>query len=357
MSLLFRYLSRQIATSVAMALLSLVLLFTFFDYIGELDEARETGYTAAYALLYVFLNIPGRIQELLPIAALIGALITLTRLSANSEFTVMRASGLSAYRMMSYLCALGLGFGLLTFLVGEYVSPPAERLARQIKIRGSNEVVAQEFRSGLWAKDGAKFINIRTLLPDGRLGDIRVFEFDARFQLSAVLHAQTGSWQDQSHWQLSNVTETRLADGKIQVTQRATQPWSSAVSPTLLSALIVNPERMAVGALNTYIGYLAKNKQQTKRYEMALWNKLAFPLAAPIMLLLALPFGYQPPRSQGMGSRVLLGILIGLGFHMLTRLFGNVGLLNDWPALISAFLPLAIFSGVAVTSLWYVERR
>jgi lipopolysaccharide export system permease protein len=357
MSLIFRYLARQVAATVAMSLLGLVLLFSFFDFINELDSARPAGYTAAHSLLYVFLNIPGRIQELLPIAALLGALIALTRLSANSEFTVMRASGLSAYRMMGYLGILGLGFGILTFLVGEYVSPATEKLAKQVKIRGSNEIVAQAFRSGLWAKDGSKFINIRSLLPDGRLSDIRIFEFNTRLELSALIHAEDATWQEQGHWQLNKVTETRLSEGRVQVIRHAGQPWRSAVSPTLLSALTIKPERMTVGALSTYIGYLAKNQQQTNRYELALWNKLAFPLAAPVMLLLALPFGYQPPRSQGVASRVLLGIIIGLGFHTLTRLFGNVGLLNEWPPLLSAFLPLIVFSAAAAASLWYVERR
>jgi lipopolysaccharide export system permease protein len=357
MKLLFRYLGKQIALSVAMALLALVLLFTFFDYISELGEARDSGYTAAYALLYVTLNIPGRIQELLPIAALLGALFTLTRLAANSEFTVIRASGLSAYRLMAYLSLIGLGFGALTFLVGEYATPAAERLAKQVKIRGSSKVVAQEFRSGLWAKDGAKFINIRKLMPDGRLSDVRVYEFDDQSRLAAVMQAQSGGWTEQNQWQLENVTETRLVNGKVVVTRQPQIPWRTAISPTLISALIVNPERMSVNALRTYIDYLARNQQRTSRYELALWNKLAFPLAAPVMLLLALPFAYQPPRAQGLGARVMLGILIGLGFHMLTRLFGNVGLLNAWPTLISAFLPTLLFSIVAIAGLWYVERR
>jgi lipopolysaccharide export system permease protein len=243
-------------------------------------------------------------------------------------------------------------------VVGEYVTPVSERLARQVKIRSTSRVIAQEFRSGLWAKDGTKFINVRSLLPDGRLSDIRVFEFDGNFQLRAVLRARTASWiETTGHWQLEEVMETQLTQGKVAVVRTQAQPWYSAVSPTLLSALIVNPELMSVGSLRTYIDYLAKNRQRTKRYELALWNKLAFPLAAPVMLLLALPFGYHQPRIQGFSGRVLLGILIGLGFHMLTRLFGNVGLLNDWPTMVSAFLPVTLFGLIALAGLWYVERR
>lgn len=357
MNLLFRYLSRRIIEAVAISLLTLVLLFSFFDYIGELGEVGRSGYTGTHALLFVALNMPGRVQELLPIAALIGALITFARLAANSEFTVMRASGLSAYRLIGYLGVIGLGFGILIFLVGEYVTPASERFAQQVKIRSSTRVVAQEFRSGLWAKDGSKFINIRTLMPDGRLGDVRIFEFDDKFELRLVVQAKAGSWLKPGEWMLEDVTETRLDRGVVGVTRHPSRIWTSAVSPNLLSALIVNPERMAYGALSMYIDYLEKNQQQTAPYELARWNKLAFPLAAPIMLFLALPFGYQPPRGQALGGRLLIGILIGLGFHLLTRLFGNIGLLNDWPAFASALLPLIIAATAALAGLWYVERR
>jgi lipopolysaccharide export system permease protein len=357
MNLLFRYLARRTLEAVAMSLLSLVLLFSFFDYISELADIRDAGYTAAYALLYVALNIPGRIQELLPIAALLGALFTFARLAANSEFTVMRASGLSAQRLLGYLGVIGLALGVIAFVIGEYVTPASERLAQQIKIRSSSRVIAQEFRSGLWAKDGGKFINIRNLLPDGRLGDIRIFEFDDKFELRSVIQARVGTWLRPGAWQLEDVHDTRLEKTGVSVRQTASLTWESAVSPSLLSALVVNPERMSYGALNAYIGYLRKNQQQTARYELALWNKLAFPLAAPVMLFLALPFGYQSPRSHAIGGRILLGILIGMGFHMLTRLLGNVGLINDWPAVISAFVPLGIAGLAAMIGLWQVERR
>lgn len=357
MRLIFRYLLRHIGGAVAMSLLSLVLLFSFFDYINELGETGDGGYTATYALLFVALNIPGRLQELLPVAALIGALFSFARLAANSEFTVMRASGLSAYRLVTYLGAMGLGLGILTFLIGDYITPVSERMAQQVKIRSSSKIIAQEFRSGLWAKDGGRFINIRALLPDGRLGGVRIFDFDDKFELRGVTEAKSGVWLKPGTWRLEQVVETELRQGKVTVTRRDALTWSSVVSPTLLSALVVNPERMSYGALNSYIAYLKNNQQQASRYQLALWNKLAYPLAVPVMLFLALPFGYQSPRSQGIGGRILVGILIGMSFHMLTRLFGNIGLLNDWPAQVSAFLPLAIASVAAVASLWYVERR
>jgi lipopolysaccharide export system permease protein len=357
MSLLFRYLTRQILGSFAMTLGALLLLFGIFDMIGELDQVHAHGYTASRAFLYVLLEMPGRVQELLPIAALIGAIFALVRLAMNSEFTVMRASGLSIARLAGHMALLGLFLGAANLAVGEYVVPPAERLAQQIKIRSTQGIVAQQFRSGLWAKDGHTFINIRQMLPDATLIGVRMYEFDDRFQLHLIRLAESAHWTSESAWELDNVTDTLIDVQGTRVDRQAVARWKSAITPDLLSALMVNPDRMALTTLWSYVNYLKDNQQKATRYEIALWAKLAAPLAAPVMLLLALPFAYQQPRSGKLGSKVLLGIMIGLGFHLLNRMFGHIGLLNDWPPILSALLPLTLFSGAALLALWRVEAR
>lgn len=357
MTLLFRYLSRQVLASFGLALVSLLALFGIFDLIGELDAVRQEGYTTGRAFLFVLLSMPGRAQELLPIAALLGAIFAFARLAANSEFTVMRASGLSTARLVGYMAALGLLLGSVTLVVGEYLTPPAERLAQQIKIRGTTGIVAQEFRSGLWAKDGRTFINIRQMLADASLVSVRMYEFDERFQLHRIRLAESAHWSEAGQWQLDNVTETTITDRGTQVSRAPSLAWQSPITPDLLSVLMVNPDRMAVTTLYSYVSYLNANQQKATRYEIALWSKLAFPLAAPVMLLLALPFAYQQPRSGKPGSRILLGILIGLGFHLLNRMFGNIGLLNDWPPVLSALLPLTIFTSAALIAVWRIEAR
>jgi len=355
MNLLSRYLTRQIAGSFAMTLGALLLLFGIFDLIGELDQVHDQGYTAGRAILFVLLQVPGRIQELLPIAALIGAILALVRLAMNSEFTVMRVSGLAVGRLAGHMALLGLLLGTVNLAVGEYLAPPAERLAQQIKLRSTQGIVAQQFRSGLWAKDGHTFINIRQMLPDASLVGVRMYEFDDRFQLRRIRLAESAHWTTQSSWQLKAVTDTRIDPQGTRIDRQALALWQSPITPDLLSALMVNPDRMALTTLWTYVNYLNNNRQKATRYEIALWNKLAAPLAAPVMLLLALPFAYQQPRSGKLGAKILLGIMIGLGFHLLNRVFGHIGLLNDWPPVLTALLPLTLFSGAALVALWRLE--
>jgi lipopolysaccharide export system permease protein len=75
------------------------------------------------------------------------------------------------------------------------------------------------------------------------------------------------------------------------------------------------------------------------------------------MMLIVMPFAIQGPRAAGTSSKIFLGILVGLGFHLLSRLFGHLGLLNDWPPVVVASLPLLIFLAIALAGIRWVDRR
>lgn len=357
MSTLGRYLSREILGSALLALSMLLLLFAFLDLISEIPEVKPPAYPLAKVVLFVLLRIPGHVLELLPVATIVGALFALARLASSSEFTVMRTSGLSAARLVGLLLALGVGIGVLIFLLGEYVSPHSERAAQQLKVRATTGVVAQQFRTGLWAKDGQSFINLQTILPDATLQDLRVYIFDDEFRLRAIREAKRASWQADGSWRLEDVIETNLSSQGARVERVASLPWRTDVNPDLLAVLMIPPEQMSLRTLKAYMDHLAENRQKTSRYETAYWNKIAFPLAAPVMLLIALPFAYHPPRSGNVSGRVLAGILIGLGFHLMNRLSGHLGVLNDWPPALSAFSTLGLFTLGALIALWHVEHR
>ena len=105
------------------------------------------------------------------------------------------------------------------------------------------------------------------------------------------------------------------------------------------------------------IRVLGSNQQKTSRFEIALWNKLFYPAAVVVMMVLALPFAYFQRRTGGIGFRIFAGTILGLVFFLLGRLFAYVGVINDWPPLFSAAFPVFAFVVVAATMLWWLERR
>ena len=153
MTLLARYLNREIASSVLFVLIAFLCLLGFFDFIAELADIGRGAYKLQHALAFVALNLPGHVYEIAPVAVLIGAVYTFAQLASRSEFTAMRAAGLSIVTALRALSGLAVIFALLTLLVGELLAPPAERLAQNIRLSALGASVAGQFRSGIWIKD------------------------------------------------------------------------------------------------------------------------------------------------------------------------------------------------------------
>lgn len=352
-----RHLRREIVSASLLVLAAFAALFAFFDLLHELEDLGKGNYHFQHALAFVALTIPGRVYEVLPIAVLIGGLYALTLLARHSEITVLRASGLSSARLAGTLGKIGLLFVALTYLLGEFVAPPAEKAAQRLRLAAQSQLIGQEFRSGLWVKDGQTFINVREVTPDAVLHGVRIYRFDEDFRLAAVREAAEGRYAREGYWELFGVVETRFAADRAVVSTSVRERWESALDPDILAILMVVPEKMTLLHLSQYIRHLADNRQQTQRYEIAFWKKVVYPLTALVMLLLAMPFAYLHDRQGAVSARVFAGVMLGVAFHAANGLFAHLGVLKSWnPALVAA-LPAAIFLILALALLAWVERR
>lgn len=352
-----RYLAREIYSAVTLVLVAFLMLFAFFDFINELQSLGKGNYQLRYMAMFVLLTMPGHIYELAPIAVLIGTLYALTMLARHSEITVLRASGLSTAAILGGLAKVGLAFVLLTFIVGDFIAPPAERAAKQLRLEAMSQVVGQEFRSGLWVKDEMSFINVRTVLPDSRLEGVRIYEFDKNHVLRSISEAKEGEYLPPDKWRLKEVAQTVFEKDRARVNRLPEAVWQSAINPEILGVLLVMPERMSVASLYRYIRHLKDNQVKTQRYEIAMWKKLVYPLAVLVMMALALPFAYLQDRMGAVSVKVFAGIMLGITFHMLNGLFSNLGAINSWPPFFSAITPSALFLLAAAGMLWWSERR
>ena len=358
MRLLTRYLSREIYASILLVFAALIMLFALLDLINELNSMGRGDYRLGYVLLFVTLTIPGHVYELFPVAVLIGTIFALVQMAANSELTVYRSSGVSLRQMTAALLKIGLPLVVLSFLCGEVIAPPSERLAQQLRLKAQNaQVSLKEFRSGVWVKDERSFINVRSVLPDTSLLDISIYEFDDSYHLRSIITAEHAAYQDDQRWQLDGVRQTRFDREGATTDNRTRAEWRSSLNPDILSVLLVVPEQMSAWNLYQYTEHLRDNHQKTVRYEIAMWNKLVYPFAVLVMMLLALPFSAYQRREGGISGKIFMGIVLGLTFHFVGRLFANVGALNDWSPLLSATAMTWMFLALGLGMLWRSERR
>jgi lipopolysaccharide export system permease protein len=374
MNILGRYLARQIAAGVAFVLFGFLALFAFFDLINELDDLGRGGYRIQHAIAYVALSVPTHVYELMPVAALIGAIYALAQFASNSEFTAMRAAGMGRTMALRAVAVVGLVFAAITALVGEAIAPPADRLAQSVRLSSMGALVGGQFRSGMWIKDTlrdeagepdrVRFVNIGRLRPDATMENLQVFEFDRRFYLRAVVRAERAVFAE-GQWRLHGIEETRFESGRTaddiptlraRLERRAQADWRSDLGPDIVRVAMLQPDRMSIAALVQYTNHLQENRQSAHRYELALWKKLVYPLAVVVMMALALPFGYLQARAGGIGYKVFAGIMLGIGFHFMNGLFTHLGMLNTWPPWFSVSVPSVVALLVAFTMLYWVGR-
>jgi len=357
MSTLRRYFAREIYRASAFAMIAFLALFAFFDMVNELDELGTGSYRLRHALAFVVLSMPGHVYELFPVAVLVGTLVALSTMAANSEYTVMRVSGFTPRDAAGMLARVGLAFVILTVIIGEFAAPAAERAAKELRMASLGSTVSSGLQSGVWLKSDARFVNIRDVLHDSTLRGVRIFEFDADLRLVSLSEADRGDYQGNNMWRLYDVSRTQFKGDSASVSKQAQQDWKSVLTPDILAALLVRPEKMSAWNLYQYIRLLSENKQRTNRQEIALWQKLFYPFATLIMMGLALPFAYIQLRSGGVGVKLFAGVILGVIFHFLNHVGTTLGILQTWTPFVSAIMPSLLFLLTAIGMMWWVERR
>ncbi len=392
MSILQRYFAVSILQMVAFVLVAFLALNAFFDLTSQLPLIGNQGYGIQHALLYVVLRVPYHVYEVMPVAALIGTIITMAQFAATSEFTIMRASGMSTRQAAWMLSKIGIVLVAVTFIFGELIAPRTAPMAERLKLTGKGTTVSQGFVSGMWTKDivraegvtgtptGSRFFNVRQFRNDGQLMDVRLYEFDTAFRMRSLITAARGVYKGSNTWRLEDVTETVFSNtAPLAVAGAAAAPAGpsnygqdtslvstrkmagmdliSEITPKIISVSASDPDRMSANELAVYARHLSENKQENERFKIAFWKKLFDPLAIFVLMALALPFAYLQTRSGGVSIKIFAGIMIGVGYMLVNSLFAHLGLLSSMPAVLTAIAPSLVFLGLALFALWRVERH
>jgi lipopolysaccharide export system permease protein len=377
-----RYFARQVYFAFIFILFAFSGLFFFFDLINELNTVGHGNYKFGYAVLRVALQTPSRFYEIIPVAALISAIYVFAQMAANSEYTIFRVSGLSTGQALRSLLKIGIPLVALTYFIGEVVGPYSDQLSERVRLEALGSAVSTNFASGVWVKDTltaredgqqvTRFVNVGELMPDASISDVRIYEFDPGFRLTNVRTAKMGRYEGEGHWLLTNVTDTKLTSlppppnkpaDALNPVYRATQitlpeySLRSELTPQILSVLLVAPDRMSMFNLFRYIQHLVENHQDTQRYDIALWKKLLYPFAVLVMLVLSLPFAYLHTRAGVVGVKVFGGIMLGMSFQLINTLFSHIGMLNTWPAPVTAALPGLIYLALGLVGLKWFDRH
>ena len=322
-------------------LASLQILFT---YLGELSDLKQ-GYTAWNALQYVLWGAPRYLYEILPIAALIGAVLGLGSMASNSELIVMRAAGISLWRIVGWVMRSAMLLVVLSFLLTQFVIPYTNEQAKSIKSHRSIAALGEV--KGYWTREGQRFIYIDYANSQGTLKQVQVVDFDENYRMKSLLNSEEGQFFKEGQWNLKNSAQVNLLDnGQAQVVNKNQQDLALALQPKYVHMVTINPEDLAPTQLLSFMQYMHEYSQVPKTYLLAFWKNIGSPFALLALVLIDCSFIFGPLRQQSMGFRLVIALFVGLGFYYIQDFLGYASLVYAPSPAWFVFLPIVLMFGI-----------
>ncbi|MDX8402130.1 MAG: LptF/LptG family permease [Mariprofundaceae bacterium] len=341
MPILFRWLFRG---AMARAMAAMFALLAVYAIIESFDKARYLGdgLTPALMIEYIVLRIPFMISEFMPVIVLIAASLFLAELMRHREIVAMRAAGLGVNKLLAPLLAMGLLAAAASLAIGEWVTPVTNQrldVIQNVHIRHH----AHARHDVQWLRDGTRFFR---LAPVGRdVFSVIVLETDGQGGWLRRIDGARGRWIDGT-WHLEDVHISQPGESGMDLVHVQRLDVPSGVGPQTADPPL--PRHMNFMQLARYIDELERAGLNATGYIHALHRKLAAPLACLLMTVLAVALcAYATGR--GGGSWSLVGaIALGLLFYVTGNASGLLAAGERLPAAWAAWLPDAVFGGLAV---------
>jgi lipopolysaccharide export system permease protein len=251
----------------------------------------------------------------------------------------MRTAGLSIKRLAGMVAISGAVLMVFTGVIGEYIGPPLDYFARTMRDEGRYEQEDKDIGNAAWVKDGSVILHLERINPEFEFGVLYMFRFNEDNSLKSIARAENSGIDDSDNWILENFRETQFRDDGVQVVESTVEVESFNVNGELLGITLVKPVSLSARGLMSYIGYLRRNELSAERYEMELWSRISKTVTVVIMPVLALAFVFGSLRSSGSGSRLLIGVLLGLAYFLASEMIANSGQVFNLNPAIVTWLP------------------
>lgn len=387
-----RYVIKNAFLAILAAIIGLWLLQSIFAYLDEIKDLSDT-YTMSKALLHIVYKSPIFLEEFIPYGALLGSVVGLGMLANSSELVVMRASGVSSLRIVSWVLQPAFLFVILAVSINQYVLPHSNRLA---EIARGNTVENKVFSvNGYWAiqqryKPNSKTTNPQTdgqeiLFVDyantlGEIGQVKRWQLDANGNLKSVsvsqqghyLHSTTNTTLDNNstkldgtkladntkaspdnntnlnakmlhHWQLDNVQNLHILDNlQSKLQKQSHQKLTLPLDPKSVYLLTKREQDLSLTQLYQHRHFMHSQGKRSIKHELAFWQKLLSPFSVLSLVLVACSFVFGSLRTHSLGLRIVVAVLFGLLFHYLQDLVGFVAIATTWSPLLMVLFPILI---------------
>lgn len=385
LKVLSRYVKLNALLAIIAAVFGLWALQVLFSYLSELDSLSDS-YTMGEALKYIFYRSPYFLEEFIPTGALLGAVVGLGLLANNSELVVMRASGISVYRIVAWVLQPALLFVILALLINQFILPTSNQLADEINNDDSRELITSV--RGYWTMqpsfgegdepstndqevqaNGSDILYIDYADVQGNIGEVKRWHLDKNGNLQTAIRAEGGQYtgrqlleqstgtnaQYRYNWQLNNITSLTINQSSQSRQDRdTTDVLSLPFAPESVYLLTRDAEDLSLTQLYEHRQFMREQDKRSLTHELAFWQKLLSPLSILSLVIVACSFVFGSLRTHSLGLRIVVALLFGLLFSYVQDLVGFVSLATGFSPFLLVLLPII---GSAWLGLYLLKRQ
>jgi len=351
------YMGRMFLTRFAAVLAALVIILLALDLLGESGNIlAHPGNGEAEIWRYLSLRAPQIVARFLPFSALLATLITLATLNQHSEIIAMKAAGVSAHQILAPLVIVSVGVACLSFWFNDHVVARSTAILNAWQAADYGPINRDlGIKSNVWVRDGDDLIHAESVTGQGEhtlLRGITIYDRTGG-ELARIIRGAS-AMRAPDGWVIRNANQFDVAAGREQAVPRFV--IGAAVTPDRFTLSTVNPDELSFGALLNAIHALRAAGRPTESLESGLWHKLAGPMSAVLMPLLAGVAAFGTARSGQLFIRAVIGMVLGFLYFVADNFALAMGNIGAYPPLLAAWAPFALFLLIGETVLIRTEE-
>ena len=349
-----RYIANTLLTYSIVVLLVWLSIYSFFNFLAELNTVGTANYTILEAFKYIVLQLPEVAYDQVSPVILLGCVLGMGHLATTGQLIILRASGISILKITWLTLKNAIIFLICLTLIGELVAPTLTTYAENERSNALGQNSLSNSQDGFWIRDGDNFINVENNVDGSLFNGITVIELNKSNKIERVIESKSAIFDGQNinmdSTNIFSINSTNLFDD-IALKERNLYKKRVAFDQDLIDSLEKEPKDLTTLTIFKQIQFLTDNKLRAEVFEVELYKRLVKPITLVAMILLAMLFIFGSTRDATLGRKIFFGVAIGLSFELISRIGGALALSFDFSPLLSAFIPAMAIMIIATIAL------
>ena len=344
------YFARELLAWFGVTLLGLLSLFLLFGLLESLTQIERLG-GLSNALIYGFLEVVKQIEVIVPLASLLSSAIVLGRFSGSGELMVMQLIGLNPTHLAKSVLKISLAIGLFTFIVFEGFGPLSALKANQIKYPNTLNEAQSGAQSQIWFQKDNTIVRIERSLGS-QLEGVQLFEVED-LKIKSITQANQATFENDG-WYLQSAKTLNFAldnPTSYEVSYLPAQFLSDVLGSQSFIGLQEQAEQQSVFQLVAQIFNHQALSLDTTIFQTELVARFNLILMVAAFCLISLPLIIKSHHRFGKTTwQVSLGLGLGLLMHLFSKIFEQLVLIYQLPAIV--ILPLTPLAVLGFCWFW-----